>query len=78
MRLTATRNLTSRTDRAAASVVLKEEILVLGEEGGPRLGSFIALYGLEETRALIERTLAGELVRERGAATEPGPAAPGA
>ena len=37
--------------------------VLLGEERGPRLGSFIALYGLEETRALIERALAGELVR---------------
>ena len=36
--------------------------VLLGEERGPRLGSFIALYGLEETRALIERALAGELV----------------
>ena len=38
--------------------------ILLGEERGPRLGSFIALYGLEETRALIDRALAGELVRE--------------
>ncbi len=37
--------------------------VLLGEERGPRLGSFIALYGLEETRALIARALAGELVR---------------
>ncbi len=36
--------------------------VLLGEERGPRLGSFIALYGLQETRALIERALAGELV----------------
>ena len=36
--------------------------VLLGEERGPRLGSFIALYGLEETRALIARALAGELV----------------
>jgi lysyl-tRNA synthetase, class I len=39
--------------------------LLLGEERGPRLGSFIALYGLEETRALIGKALAGDLVRER-------------
>jgi lysyl-tRNA synthetase class 1 len=38
--------------------------ILLGEERGPRLGSFIALYGLAETRALIDRALAGELVRE--------------
>jgi lysyl-tRNA synthetase class 1 len=36
--------------------------VLLGEERGPRLGSFIALYGIEETRALIARALAGELV----------------
>jgi lysyl-tRNA synthetase class 1 len=35
--------------------------VLLGEERGPRLGSFIALYGLEETRALIAKALAGEL-----------------
>ncbi len=35
--------------------------VLLGEERGPRLGSFIALYGVEETRALIARALAGEL-----------------
>ncbi len=37
--------------------------VLLGEERGPRLGSFVALYGLAETRALIDRALAGELVR---------------
>jgi lysyl-tRNA synthetase class 1 len=36
--------------------------VLLGEEHGPRLGSFIALYGVEETRALIATALAGELV----------------
>ena len=36
--------------------------VLLGEERGPRLGSFIALYGIEETRALIAKALAGELV----------------
>ncbi len=35
--------------------------VLLGEERGPRLGSFIALYGVEETRALIAKALAGEL-----------------
>ncbi|MGD0722892.1 MAG: lysine--tRNA ligase [Roseiarcus sp.] len=35
--------------------------VLLGEERGPRLGSFIALYGIEETRALIGRALRGEL-----------------
>ncbi len=35
--------------------------VLLGEERGPRFGSFIALYGVEETRALIARALAGTL-----------------
>ena len=37
--------------------------VLLGEERGPRLGSFIALYGVEETRALIAKALAGEFVK---------------
>ena len=36
--------------------------VLLGEEKGPRFGSFVALYGVPETRALIEKALAGELV----------------
>jgi lysyl-tRNA synthetase class 1 len=35
--------------------------VLLGEERGPRFGSFVALYGVDETRALIARALAGEL-----------------
>jgi lysyl-tRNA synthetase class 1 len=38
--------------------------VLLGEERGPRFGSFVALYGVEETRALIARALAGELVED--------------
>jgi lysyl-tRNA synthetase class 1 len=38
--------------------------VLLGEARGPRFGSFIALYGVAETRALIEKALAGGLVRE--------------
>ena len=34
--------------------------ILLGQSQGPRMGSFIALYGLAETVALIERALAGE------------------
>jgi len=34
---------------------------LLGQERGPRLGTFVALYGIPETRALIERALAGKL-----------------
>ena len=35
--------------------------VLIGQERGPRFGSFAALYGVEETRALIERALAGSL-----------------
>lgn len=34
--------------------------VLLGEAQGPRFGSFIALYGIKETAALIRRALAGE------------------
>ncbi|MBY0226192.1 MAG: lysine--tRNA ligase [Hyphomicrobium sp.] len=34
--------------------------VLLGESKGPRFGSFIALYGIQETRALIAKALAGE------------------
>src|SRR5581483_2717350 len=36
--------------------------ILLGQERGPRFGSFVAIYGIPETRALIGRALAGELV----------------
>ena len=36
--------------------------VLLGEEKGPRFGSFIELYGIAETRALIAKALKGELV----------------
>jgi len=35
--------------------------VLLGQERGPRFGSFVALYGVDETRALIAKALAGEL-----------------
>lgn len=35
--------------------------LLIGQEKGPRFGSFVALYGIAETRALIQKALAGEL-----------------
>ena len=35
--------------------------ILLGQEKGPRFGSFVALYGVAETRALIEKALAGTL-----------------
>jgi lysyl-tRNA synthetase class 1 len=34
--------------------------VLLGQSEGPRMGSFIALYGVSETKALIGRALAGE------------------
>jgi lysyl-tRNA synthetase class 1 len=33
---------------------------LLGQSQGPRMGSFIALYGVNETVALIDRALKGE------------------
>jgi lysyl-tRNA synthetase, class I len=36
--------------------------VLLGQEKGPRFGSFVVLYGIDETRALISKALAGELV----------------
>ena len=36
--------------------------ILLGMERGPRFGSFVAIYGIPETRALISQALAGELV----------------
>jgi lysyl-tRNA synthetase class 1 len=35
--------------------------VLIGQERGPRFGSFAALYGVAETRALIGRALAGQL-----------------
>jgi lysyl-tRNA synthetase class 1 len=35
--------------------------VLLGESKGPRFGSFIELYGVEETRALIAKALKGDL-----------------
>ena len=35
--------------------------VLLGASQGPRFGGFIALYGVDETVALIERAMAGEL-----------------
>jgi lysyl-tRNA synthetase, class I len=49
--------------------------VLLGEERGPRLGSFIALFGLDETRRLIEKAVAGDLVRDGQSKALPPPAA---
>jgi len=37
--------------------------VLLGADQGPRFGSFVALYGVAETRKLIEDALAGKLVK---------------
>jgi len=36
--------------------------VLLGASQGPRFGGFIALYGVEETIALIDEALAGKLI----------------
>src|SRR5690606_12375800 len=36
--------------------------VLIGQERGPRFGSFAALYGIDNTCALIDRALKGELV----------------
>ncbi len=41
--------------------------VLLGEERGPRFGSFAALYGLPETQALIAKALDGTLMAEHEA-----------
>jgi lysyl-tRNA synthetase class 1 len=35
--------------------------ILLGQQRGPRLGTFIALYGIPETRTLISKALSGDL-----------------
>ena len=35
--------------------------LLLGQERGPRFGSFVAIYGVAETRSLIAKALSGAL-----------------
>jgi lysyl-tRNA synthetase class 1 len=40
--------------------------VLLGQEQGPRMGSFIALYGREESMSLIRRALAGEDLAKTG------------
>ncbi|AWN48195.1 lysine--tRNA ligase [Methylobacterium terrae] len=44
--------------------------ILLGEARGPRFGSFVALYGVGETRALIARALSGALAEEHAAFLE--------
>jgi lysyl-tRNA synthetase class 1 len=42
--------------------------VLLGENRGPRFGSFVALYGIGPTRELISDALSGELVNKEAAA----------
>ena len=44
--------------------------VLFGEDQGPRFGSFAAIYGLANTRALIAKALNGDLVREHAAFLE--------
>ena len=41
--------------------------VLLGENRGPRFGSFVALYGVAETRTLIAAALSGDLARQHEA-----------
>ena len=41
--------------------------ILLGQSQGPRMGSFIALYGRDETVKLIRSVLAGELLANNNA-----------
>jgi lysyl-tRNA synthetase class 1 len=43
--------------------------LLLGQERGPRFGSFVAIYGVEESRALIGAALSGALGNPRAASS---------
>jgi lysyl-tRNA synthetase, class I len=40
--------------------------VLLGQSQGPRFGGFIELFGVEETRRLIDRAIKGELVASAG------------
>ncbi|MBA4781746.1 MAG: lysine--tRNA ligase [Rhizobiales bacterium] len=40
--------------------------VLLGQDQGPRFGSFVALYGIEETRELIAKALDGALLQGGG------------
>ena len=39
--------------------------VLLGEKRGPRFGSFVALYGVAETQALIAKALAGDFLPKK-------------
>jgi lysyl-tRNA synthetase class 1 len=46
--------------------------LLLGQERGPRFGSFVAIYGIGETRSLIKKALSGALAQPPLAASSSG------
>ncbi|MBL4601096.1 MAG: lysine--tRNA ligase [Rhizobiaceae bacterium] len=37
--------------------------ILLGQDQGPRFGSFVALYGIDKTRAMIDEALAGKFLK---------------
>ncbi len=41
--------------------------VLLGEDRGPRFGSFVALYGIAETRQLIAEAISGALLEQHAA-----------
>ncbi len=43
--------------------------LLLGQERGPRFGSFVAIYGIAETQALIGKALSGALAQSPAASS---------
>ena len=45
--------------------------VLFGEARGPRFGSFVALYGVAETRGLIGKALTGALMAEHAAFSGP-------
>ena len=45
------------------ALLLAHATVALGQDQGPRFGSFVALYGIANTRALIARAMGGELAR---------------
>lgn len=49
---------------AGVSVVFFQMLyeVLIGQERGPRFGSFVALYGIDETRQRIQQALNGELI----------------
>jgi lysyl-tRNA synthetase class 1 len=47
--------------------------VLLGEKRGPRFGSFVALYGVAETRQLIDDALAGALIAKSADAASASP-----